>query len=166
MKRLRQLTVAIGLLTAVSAAAAGQKAVAETSKDLKAQTRCPVMGGKIDSTIFTDIQGQRIYHCCGGCSEKLVADPDKYFQKAAAQGVLFENIQTICPVDGKPIDKRIYSDFEGRRVYFSSDKSREKFLHEPVKYLAKLPGQPKPNHKEEMDHDMHGGGRSGDGRGM
>jgi len=40
---------------------------AEVSKELKNQTNCPVMGGKIDSTIFTDIQDQRVYHCCPMC---------------------------------------------------------------------------------------------------
>lgn len=156
MKRLRQLTVAIGLLTAVSAAAADQKAVAETSKELKAQTRCPVMGGKIDSTIFTDIQGQRIYHCCGGCSEKLVADPDKYFQKAAAQGVLFENIQKTCPVSGETLEARnLYTDFEGRRIYFCCEKCQSKFAENPQEYLKAMdaPAKEKPASQDHSGHD-------------
>ena len=45
------------------------------------QTHCPVMGGKIDSTVYTDIHGQRVYHCCPGCSESLKKDPDKFFKK-------------------------------------------------------------------------------------
>jgi YHS domain-containing protein len=87
--------------------------------ELKEQTNCPVMGGKINKKYYADVQGQRVYFCCPGCSEKLLNDPDKYFQEAAAQGVLFENIQTTCPVTGNELkSKDVYTDYEGRRVYF------------------------------------------------
>jgi len=133
------------------------------------QTRCPVLGGKIDSSYFTDIQGQRIYHCCNGCSAKLIADPDTYFKKAAANGVLFENIQTKCPVNGKDIDKSIYLDYEGRRVYFASSSCIDKFAKDPAKYLAKL--DEKIQHKDMKQHEKnsdshengHGGHRGGCG---
>ena len=135
-----------------------------SSVPLVSQTRCPVMGGKIDSAQYTDIQGQRVYHCCGGCSAKLIANPDKYFQKAASEGVLFENIQTACPVSGKPIDKTVFVDYQGRRVYFNSQKSAEKFLKNSAKYLAKLDDQSHP--KEKQDHSQnHDGDHSGHSHG-
>ncbi|HEQ98930.1 MAG TPA: YHS domain-containing protein [candidate division Zixibacteria bacterium] len=107
--------------------------------EMKAQTICPVMGGKIDKEVYTDIQGQRVYHCCPGCSGALVADPDKYFKKAAAEGVLFENIQTTCPVSGKELEKKeVYADYEGRRVYFCCAGCVASFEEDPQKYLMKL----------------------------
>lgn len=122
-----------------------QEAKAETttteSGTLKNQTHCPVMGGEIDSTVFTDIQGQRVYHCCPMCSKKLVADPDKYFQKAAADSVLFENIQSKCPVSNEDLDPEIFTDFEGRRVFFCCKKCKSTFSKNPAKYLVKLVGQ-------------------------
>ena len=133
------------------------------------QTKCPVMGGKIDSSYFTDIQGQRIYHCCNGCSAKLKADPDTYFKKAADEGVVFENIQTTCPVNGKKIDKALFVDYQGRRVYFASEKCMKKFSKEPAKYLAKLDEQSHEHDKKqhEDNHDLHEGGHShGGGCGM
>ena len=36
---------------------------------LKPQTFCPVMGGPIDTTIYVDYKGMRIYFCCKGCIE-------------------------------------------------------------------------------------------------
>lgn len=42
------------------------------------QTTCPVMGGPIDDTVFTDYQGRRIYFCCPGCIATFKADPVKY----------------------------------------------------------------------------------------
>ena len=134
---------------------------------LAPQSRCPVMGGEIDSTYYTDIQGQRIYHCCNGCSTKLVADPDTYFKKAADERTLFENIQTKCPVNGKPIDKALFVDYQGRRVYFASDKCMDKFAKDPAKYLAKLDKQTKEHDKGHTDesHDSNQGGHGGHGGG-
>ena len=102
------------------------------------QTNCIVMGDKIDSSKYVDLQGQRIYLCCKGCEKKLRNDPEKYLKKAAEQGVLFENIQKVCPVTGKPIDKRFYTDYVGRRVYFSDDSCKALFAKDPAGYLKKL----------------------------
>jgi len=132
-------------------------------QELKQQTHCPVMGGKIDSSLYTDIQGQRVYHCCPMCSKKLQADPDKYFKKAAEQGVLFENIQTTCPVSGKKLEeKSVYTDYEGRRIYFCCKKCRGTFAKDPAKYLSKL-DEPAPSQKtapatksqESHSHEEH-----------
>ncbi|MDX9856705.1 MAG: hypothetical protein RBT76_02835 [candidate division Zixibacteria bacterium] len=109
------------------------------SLQLRNQTHCPVMGGKIDSTAYTDIQGQRVYHCCPMCSEKLKADPDSYFRKAAESGIVYENIQTTCPVSGTALeDKSITTYFEGRRLFFCSDTCRDDFLSDPTPRLKKM----------------------------
>lgn len=158
-------TLAIVASIAVSALANDSKndGAATQNATLAPQTRCPVMGGPIDSSYYTDIQGQRVYHCCGGCSASLVADPDTYFKKAAAQGVLFENIQTKCPVNGKPIDKTLFVDYQGRRVYFESEKCMDKFSEKPAKYLAKLDKltREQDKNKTKDNHDSHQGGHSG-----
>jgi len=150
--------ILIGLAVAAHAGDTAKAQAPDSTKELKNQTLCPVMGGKIDSTVFTDIQGQRVYHCCPMCSAKLKADPDKYFKKAAEQGVLFENIQTTCPVTGEKLeDKAIYTDYEGRRVYFCCKKCLGKFNDDPAKYLSKLDEATKaaPMKMEGMDHSEH-----------
>lgn len=150
--------LALGLVLAAQAGDADSAKLSETPKVLKNQTNCPVMGGKIDSTIYTDIQGQRVYHCCPMCSAKLKADPDKYFKKAAEEGILFENIQTTCPVSGEKLeDKSVYTDYEGRRVAFCCKKCRGTFNEDPAKYLKKLDEAPdaKTEKMENMNHDDH-----------
>jgi YHS domain-containing protein len=133
------ITVAAAILLTVPVMAADQDSAQAAPAELHAQTVCPVMGGKIDSTQYTDIQGQRIYHCCPMCSAKLKADPDKYFKEAAVKGVLFENIQTTCPVSGKTLkDKTVYTDYEGRRVYFCCPSCIPTFEKDPATYLSKL----------------------------
>ena len=160
MKQLKHITTALAIILVASfstytanAKEAGEK---EAPKELKNQTVCPVMGGKIDSTIYTDIQGQRVYHCCPMCSKKLKADPDKYFKKAAEQGVLFENIQTTCPVSGEELeDKSIYTDYEGRRIYFCCKNCRGKFNADPQKYLSKMDEPTKKEMKKENMKKMN-----------
>jgi len=68
---------------------AGQDSNAATTK-IKAQTTCPVMGGKIDKNVFVDVKGYRIYLCCSGCAGKIKADPDKYIEKIKAKGESLE----------------------------------------------------------------------------
>jgi YHS domain-containing protein len=151
------------------AAILGVRALGEDTKEakkpnpgaeLKAQTHCPVMGGKIDSTVYTDIQGHRVYHCCPACIPKIKSDPDKYFKKAAAEGVLFENIQTKCPVSGEDLEnKKVYLDYEGRRIFFCCSKCKAMFNEkDAMKYLKKMEEtMPKPAEKKE-NHDGHNHG--------
>jgi len=128
------------------------------SKELKNQTLCPVMGGKIDSTAYSDIQGQRVYHCCPMCAAKLKADPDKYFKQAAAEGILFENIQTTCPVSGEKLTrKEVFVDYEGRRIYFCCENCPPKFMKDPQKYLTAMDNPGSIEQKcDDADHHMEG----------
>ena len=140
---------------------------------LKNQTHCPVMGGEIDSSAYTDIQGQRVYHCCPMCSKKLKADPDKYFKKAAADGILFENIQTKCPVSGEALDENAkFFDYEGRRVYVCCEKCQSEFMKDPKAYLDKMTGQVEADKKADaketgakMNHEMKHGSSGHDSDG-
>lgn len=51
------------------------------------QTKCPVMGGKINKAQFADVNGKRIYVCCPGCIGKIKADPAKYIKQLEAEGI-------------------------------------------------------------------------------
>jgi YHS domain-containing protein len=56
----------------------------------KPQQTCPVMGGAINKSVYTDYNGKRIYFCCEGCPEKFKKDPEKYMKKFEAEGVELE----------------------------------------------------------------------------
>jgi YHS domain-containing protein len=48
--------------------------------------------------------------------------------------------QTMCPVmDGNKIDKNVFVEYKGKKVYFCCPECKAKFLAEPEKYLAELP---------------------------
>jgi len=48
--------------------------------------------------------------------------------------------QTMCPImDGNKIDKNVFVEYKGKKVYFCCPGCKEKFLAEPEKYTAELP---------------------------
>lgn len=46
--------------------------------------------------------------------------------------------QTLCPVMGNPINKDVYTDYQGQRIYFCCAGCDGTFLEDPEKYLAKM----------------------------
>ena len=46
--------------------------------------------------------------------------------------------QTICPVMGGKINKEIYADYEGKRVYFCCKGCIGEFKKDPAKHIKKL----------------------------
>ncbi|MFQ5452704.1 MAG: hypothetical protein ACE5D6_00775 [Candidatus Zixiibacteriota bacterium] len=167
MKTFRMITTVLSMVLLLTFIVSAQESKTEVVKEpvpvkeLTNQTHCPVMGGKIDSSVYTDIQGQRVYHCCPMCSSKLTAAPDKYFKETAAKGILFENIQETCPVTGGKLrNKSIFTDYEGRRIYFGSTKCSETFAKTPDKFLQKM-DEPAPKietikvENKKIDHTGH-----------
>ncbi|MCI5223424.1 MAG: YHS domain-containing protein [Candidatus Electrothrix sp. AR4] len=53
-------------------------------------------------------------------------------------GGVFAAPQTTCPVMGGSINKEVYADHEGKRVYFCCPACIEQFKKDPETYLAKL----------------------------
>jgi len=129
----------------------------------KAQTKCPVMGGDITTDSYVDYQGQRVYFCCPGCEGTFLADPDKYFEAAAKDSILFENVQTTCPVMGNPIDRQFFTYYKGRGIYFCCAGCIDKFNADPDKYLkamreAEMKGAEKGKETMEGHGHDHGDG--------
>ena len=58
-------------------AATERKSVPET-----VQKTCPVMeGNKIDSKIFTEYKGKKVYFCCPSCKAAFLKYPEKYLDR-------------------------------------------------------------------------------------
>ena len=47
--------------------------------------------------------------------------------------------QTTCPVMDKAINKNMFTEYKGKKVYFCCPGCKEKFEKDPEKYIAKLP---------------------------
>lgn len=152
---LTKLTIAVSMILLLTFSVNANEDNIEVKKELKNQTHCPVMGGEIDSTAYTDIQGQWVYHCCPMCTKKLKADPDKYFEQASKDGIVFDNIQTFCPVSGKELkEKEVFTDYNGRQIYFCCEGCIAKFNKEPQKYLKILDNGIE-DKKSETEHKKH-----------
>ncbi len=67
-------------------------------------------------------------------AESMAADMKDKAEEAA------ESIQqTTCPVMGNEIDKSIFVEYKGQKVYFCCPPCKEKFQANPEAYLVKLP---------------------------
>jgi YHS domain-containing protein len=55
--------------------------IASSTKTLIDQEICPVMGGVINESIYSDYNDLRIYHCCGMCKSDFQKNPEKYLTK-------------------------------------------------------------------------------------
>ena len=57
----------------------------------------------------------------------------------ATEEVVAAAEQTTCPVMGGPINKAIFIEHQGKKVYFCCDPCKDKFKEAPEQYVAKLP---------------------------
>ncbi|MHC4536152.1 MAG: YHS domain-containing protein [Planctomycetota bacterium] len=56
-------------------------APANKQKQTAQQTVCPVMGGKINKSVFATYKGKKVYFCCAGCETPFLKNPEKYLSK-------------------------------------------------------------------------------------
>ncbi len=92
MKRRKTMPLLVAALLGTGLIA-GQ--AAEKTTEVKKQTNCPVMGGKINKAQFADVNGKRIYTCCPGCIGKIKADPEKYIRQMEAEGITLDKVGTM-----------------------------------------------------------------------
>ncbi len=59
--------------------------------------------------------------------------------KKTAEKVVAAVEQTLCPVLEGKIDKNVFVEYKGKKVYFCCADCKAKFQAEPEKYIAKLP---------------------------
>jgi Cu(I)/Ag(I) efflux system membrane fusion protein len=63
--------------------------------------------------------------------------------------------QILCPVMGNPINKDVFVEYKGKKVYFCCDGCDDVFLKEPEKYLPKLPQFQEMNTEDEHAGHNH-----------
>ncbi len=71
--------------------------------------------------------------------QKQAATTAEEANKAAATAMA-SNEQTTCPImDGNKINKNVFVEYKGKKVYFCCAACKEPFEKDPEKYIAKLP---------------------------
>ena len=74
----------------------------------------------------------------GGCKKEEPA-PAVPVPPASPNSVAIAVEQTTCPVMAGPIDKSIFVEYKGKKVYFCCASCKGDFEKDPEKYIAKLP---------------------------
>jgi YHS domain-containing protein len=76
-----------------------------------------------------------------GCKKKSEpAEPAATTEtEQVAAAVSKEIEQTTCPVMDGAINKNLFTEYKGKKVYFCCSGCKEKFEENPEQYIAKLP---------------------------
>lgn len=137
MRIFTAMTIAVALV--INPAMAEEKG--SSAKATKDQASCPISGKAISKEVYVDHDSKRIYLCCAGCKDKATADAEKIIADYKAKGIKLEQIskqQALCPVMGGEINKDIYSDHKGKRVYLCCAMCKPKFEETPAKYIKEM----------------------------
>lgn len=71
---------------------------------VKKQTVCPVMGGQVNTNVYADANGKRVYFCCEGCPATFKKDPAKYIAKMEKDGITLDKAPVADPKKGQTAD--------------------------------------------------------------
>ena len=75
-----------------------------------------------------------------GCKDKSEADPNAAAKTVGGTTTTAPVAQTTCPImDGNPINKAVFTEYQGQKVYFCCPGCIDKFKAEPEKYVKDLP---------------------------
>lgn len=104
---------------------------------------CPVGGMPINfaDTLATDLGP--IFFCCEHCIKKFRADPSQYSSQVAEERrrlAELTHVQVTCPVSGEVVDLEVFTEYEGRKVFFCGEACRKRFLADPTVYRERIAG--------------------------
>ncbi len=102
---------------------------------------CPVMGEPVNLALSVATDDGPVYFCCKGCVAKYQKNPGKYAAKATMQRKALADrakVQVTCPVSQEPVDQKVFSESNGKKVYFCCKDCLGKYQGDPAKYAAAL----------------------------
>jgi len=140
MKTRSLITLLLALALILSISAFAQDKSQEKHACKENQTKC-FCGSKIDKNIYADHDGKRIYFCCAQCRDNFKKNPDKCIKEMHAKSKKCDKslkTQTICPNCSGKIDKNIYADYKGKRIYFCCAQCRDNFKKNPDKCIKEM----------------------------
>ena len=70
-----------------------------------------------------------------GCGGQSIANDE---EKTEVAKIVVKKMQSHCPIMGNPVDKEVYVDYEGKRIYFCCPPCIEKFKEDPEGYIKKM----------------------------
>jgi YHS domain-containing protein len=104
---------------------------------------------KIRTLLFVSTVALTAILVLNGCEKKEPAAMQDHSEHTAmtedmpmegAVAAVDETIeQKTCPVMGNPINKDVFVEYNGKKVYFCCPSCKEDFEKDPEKYISKLP---------------------------
>lgn len=79
--------------------------------------------------------GLMIFSGCENKTEPLSPPSPNSVQETPSAAIE----QTTCPVMGGPINKDIFVEYQGKKIYFCCPACKPEFEKSPEKYISKLP---------------------------
>ena len=128
----------LGVMAVLSTALLSQNKGPAQNQAKVGQTLCPITNEKIDLNVYTDHGGKRVYFCCKDCVLKFKQDPAGIIRGVETKGIILDAAQMSCPVEGGKVDRTVYVDYGGRRIYFCCNGCIDKFNRDPQKYSKKM----------------------------
>lgn len=75
------------------------------------------------------------------CTKSENRQPENGTTPSGSATAVAAKMQTMDAFSGKPINRTIFADHEGKRIYFCCDQSRFDFRNNPKKYLDEFAKQ-------------------------
>lgn len=125
---MRKKLIAISFIALfVFAASAAVVTATEDAKKPVTNTMCPVSGGAVSKDFRTEYKGQYVYFCCKDCMGEFKADPEKFVAKMPKEQLDLIKTNELCPISKEPVKKELWSEENGRKVYFCCEGCKSTF---------------------------------------
>ncbi len=102
---------------------------------------CPIMDEPVNLAMSIPTDDGPVYFCCEGCIPKYQKNPEKFATKVAAQRKALAHrakVQVSCPVTHKPVDKKLFVESNGQKIYVCCKGCIGKYQRDPAKYASGL----------------------------
>ncbi len=102
---------------------------------------CPVANEPINLALSIPTDDGPVYFCCKGCISLYKENPTKYATKVASQRKALADrpkVQVTCPVTKEPVDKKVFVETNGEKVYLCCKGCAKKYKSDPAKYAGAL----------------------------
>lgn len=118
-----------------------------------AQTVCPITGRQlrsVQSPVRVAVDGFQFAVADADSREKALADPAAAFAALAKNGEAAEPVSQACPVMGNRVNKNIYIQKDGRRVYICCKGCTKRVENNWAKTLDKLAEQAEQGEPDDL----------------
>ena len=89
--------------------------------------KCPVTAEEVSKEARVEYKGQYVYFCCVHCIPKFNKDPESYISKMSKEDQEAIKANEKCPISDEPVDKSVFTEYKGRKVYFCCQGCLDKF---------------------------------------